>query len=67
MTCLRELREATTIALATGRLEQLADVLYEWEATALAAWDERRNRERTRNVEADPVPIERPGSTRPIC
>jgi len=59
-TCLRDLRQTTTVALATGQLEQLADALYGWEATALAVWDERRNRERPGYDEWAPVAVPRP-------
>jgi hypothetical protein len=58
--CLRDLRQMTTVALATGRIEQLADALYGWEATALAVWDERRNRERPGYDEWDPAVVPRP-------
>ena len=44
--CLRELDEAATVALTSGRLSQLDEVFDEWRATGLASWDERRLRER---------------------
>ena len=58
--CLRDLRQATTVALATGRLAQLAETLYGWEATALAVWDERRNGDRPGYDEWAPVVVPRP-------
>jgi len=58
--CLQDLRQTTTVALATGRLEQLADALHGWEATALAVWDERRHHERPGYDEWDPVVVPRP-------
>src|SRR5690348_2591751 len=36
--CIRELLEVGAAALQSGRLGALADTLYAWEATALAAW-----------------------------
>jgi hypothetical protein len=60
--CLRELRQTTIVALATGQIEQLADALHGWEATALAVWDERRSRERGGYDEWDPVVVPRPES-----
>jgi hypothetical protein len=62
--CLHELAEVASAALATGRPARLEETLYQWQATGLAAWDERRLRERgdtdvyTRD---EPLPIARPG------
>lgn len=62
--CLRELCGVASAAVASGRLSELEDTLYQWEATGLAAWDEKRLRERgdyEEYVREDPVPISRPG------
>ena len=64
--CLRELAEVASAAVATGRLSRLEETLDDWRATALAAWDERRLRERTDPAYADytrdaPLPLPRPG------
>jgi hypothetical protein len=58
--CLRELREVGAASLHTGRLTRLAETMYAWEATALAAWDERRNREQRGYRDAEPVEVSRP-------
>ena len=60
--CLRELREVGAAAVQTGRLSLLADTLYAWEATGLAAWDDRRRRERGEVPDEELVEIGRPGS-----
>lgn len=44
--CLREVCEVARAAVATGQLSHLETLLYQWEATGLAAWDERRLCER---------------------
>ncbi len=59
--CIRELREVGAASLHTGRLARLAETLYAWEATALAAWDERRNRERLGYSDVAPIDVPRPG------
>jgi hypothetical protein len=58
--CIRELREVGTASLHTGRLSRLAETLYAWEASALAAWDERRNRERLGQLTEASVDLPRP-------
>lgn len=59
--CLEELRDIAAVALDTGRLGRLVDSLRAWETTALATWDERRNRERAGYDEDAPLALERPG------
>ncbi|HVC33464.1 MAG TPA: hypothetical protein VNL16_08135 [Chloroflexota bacterium] len=59
--CIRELREVGAASLQGGHLSRLAETLYAWEATALAAWDERRNRERLGHAAEEPVEVQRPG------
>lgn len=59
--CIQELREVGAAALQTGRLARLAETLYTWEATALAAWDERRNHERLGISDEQPIDVHRPG------
>jgi hypothetical protein len=61
--CLRELGEVAGAAVATGHLDRLEGLLYQWEASALAAWDDMRLRERTdydEYVRDEPVPLARP-------
>lgn len=58
--CLRELREVGATALQTGQLSRLAETLYAWKATALAAWDERRLRERAGYTTDEPIDVPRP-------
>jgi hypothetical protein len=58
--CLSELREVGAAALQSGRLARLVEVVDAWEATALAAWDEERNRERLGYREEAPVDVPRP-------
>jgi len=58
--CLAELQVVAAAALDTGRLSSLAETLYAWEATGLAAWDEGRNRERAGWAEEEPIEIPRP-------
>jgi hypothetical protein len=61
--CLRELGEVAGAAVATGHLDRLEELLYQWEASALAAWDDLRLRERTdydEYVRDEPVPLARP-------
>jgi hypothetical protein len=58
--CLRELREVGSASLKIGRLSRLAETLYAWEATALAAWDERPQHERLRRIADEPIEIPRP-------
>lgn len=63
--CLRELCEVASAAVATGQLRHLEEMLYQWEATGLAAWDERRLRERADYADyarEEPIPLPRPGS-----
>lgn len=57
---LQELREIGAVALQSGRLGRLADVLYAWEATALATWDEERDRESLGSRDEAPVDVPRP-------
>jgi hypothetical protein len=56
----RELREVGAAALQSGRLSRLAEVLYSWEATALAVWDEKRNRERLGLGDGEETPVDVP-------
>jgi hypothetical protein len=58
--CMRELREVGAVSLQTGQLSRLAETLYAWEASALAAWDERRDRERLGQTIEAPVDLPRP-------
>ncbi len=61
--CLRELREGATAAMLTGRLSELEEIIDEWRATGLAAWDEKRLRARggaEKYKATEPTPIERP-------
>ena len=58
--CIRELRDVGAASLETGRLSRLAETLYAWEASALAAWDELRNRERLGQQLEAPVDLPRP-------
>lgn len=58
--CLEELRQVAAVALDTGRLGRLAEVLSSWRATALSTWDEQRNRERQGYDEDAPITLERP-------
>ncbi len=61
--CLRELSEVASAAVATGELHHLEETLAQWKATNLAAWDEKRLRERTDYADylvEDPQPLERP-------
>jgi hypothetical protein len=60
--CLDELGQVAAAAVSTGQLGRLHDVLYEWEATALAAWDAARQRDRAGYAEDAPVPLPRPGA-----
>ncbi len=56
--CLRDIVETLKVSLETGKLSTLADTLAEWRATALATWDERRNRARVGYRDDAPVPVE---------
>lgn len=58
--CLQELRQVAVVALETGRLPRLAEALHAWRATALATWDEQRNRERHGYDEDAPIELEQP-------
>jgi len=40
--CLRELRQGVNATMLTGRLSELEEIIDEWRATGLAAWDEKR-------------------------
>jgi hypothetical protein len=61
--CLRELRQGADATMLTGRLSELEEIIDEWRATGLAAWDEKRLRDRG---EADnynpsePILLDRP-------
>jgi hypothetical protein len=59
--CLRELGQTAAAAVVTGRLAELCDTLAAWRATGLAAWDDRRDRERAGYDVDEPVAIPRPG------
>ncbi|HEX5415838.1 MAG TPA: hypothetical protein VFZ25_09230 [Chloroflexota bacterium] len=59
--CFRELRETGAMALRTGQLNRLAETIYAWEATALACWDDQRQRERQGADVDDPIDLPRPG------
>ncbi|MBI2755171.1 MAG: hypothetical protein HYX52_00510 [Chloroflexi bacterium] len=65
-TCLRELYDVARAAVASGLLQNLEDTLYQWEATGLAAWDIRQERERSGGPAtlAESVPIPRPSRAR---
>ena len=58
--CLRELREVGAAALHSGQLSRLAETLYAWEATGLAAWDLQRRVEQAPSQDEDPIEIPRP-------
>jgi hypothetical protein len=63
LACLHELGQVASAVVASGRLTQLEETLYEWEATGLAAWDERRLRERADDdqvAQNQPVALPRP-------
>lgn len=60
--CIRELRNVGAASLQTGQLSRLAETLCAWEASALAAWDERRYRERLGEPTEGPVDLPRPSS-----
>ena len=65
--CLREIGEVASAAVGAGRADRLEEVLAEWRATGLAAWDEKRLRERddrdAYRVD-DPVALPRPSASR---
>jgi len=58
--CLRDLREVSAVAIHTGRLSRLEEILYTWEATGLAAWDDLRNRQRAGYADEEPIEVPRP-------
>ena len=61
--CLRELRQGATATMLTGRLSELEEIIDEWRATGLAAWDEKRLRAvgGADNYNAhEPTPLDRP-------
>jgi len=58
--CIRELREVGAVVLQSGQLSRLAETIYSWEATALAAWDEQRQRERVGWDADNPIDLGRP-------
>jgi hypothetical protein len=61
--CLRELSEVASAAIASGEIGRLEVTLDQWKATGLAAWDERRLRERDDHasyVIDEPAALERP-------
>jgi len=61
--CLRELRHGANATMLTGRLSELEEIIDEWRATGIAAWDVKRLQARG---EADsynasePTPLNRP-------
>lgn len=59
-TCLDELSKATIAALQSGRLADLAFLLAQWRATALATWDDEQRRKRPEAQIDDPWPLPRP-------
>ncbi|MGH2364107.1 MAG: hypothetical protein ACRDHX_05575 [Chloroflexota bacterium] len=58
--CLREVFEATNGGLETGQLGVLGDVLYAWQATALANWDDRQRQLAGVDGVDDPRSLPRP-------
>ena len=58
--CLTELREVAVAAIASGELQTLVDALYAWEATGLAAWDERELGQSAGSSLEEPLEIPRP-------
>jgi hypothetical protein len=58
--CVQELAAAVSTALTTGRFDLLADTLYAWEATGLAAWDLQNRQAKGRDAAEAPVEVSRP-------
>lgn len=61
--CVKEIGEVASAAVATGRTDRLEELLAEWRASGLAAWDEKRLRERDDRDEYqldEPVELSRP-------
>ena len=61
--CLRGLRQGANATMLTGRLSELEEIIDEWRATGLAAWDEKRLRARgeaDRYNGSEPTPLDRP-------
>ncbi len=61
--CLRELRQGANATMLTGRLSELEEIIDEWRATGLAAWDEKRLRavgEADKHNVHEPTPLDRP-------
>ncbi len=58
--CVDELRAVTSISLDSGRIGRLAATFRAWEASALAAWDERENAGRTGYSIDSPLGLDRP-------
>lgn len=65
--CLEELRAIAGVAFESGRLGRLVETLRAWEATALATWDEQRNRERLGYDDDAAVGLARPRSGAPAA
>ena len=58
--CLRELREVGAAATESAQPGRLCETVYAWQATALAAWDEQRQRKRVGYTNDDPLDLPRP-------
>lgn len=58
--CIRDLRDVGATSIQTGQLGRLAETLYAWRATALATWDEQRQRERVGYTDDEPIDLPRP-------
>jgi hypothetical protein len=58
--CIEEVSKATIAALHSGNLSDLADLLAQWRATALATWDDENKRDRPEYRLDDPKPLRRP-------
>lgn len=58
--CVEELRRTLVAVLATGRLADLDEAVEAWRATALATWDDERNRQRPGYADDDVLPLARP-------
>lgn len=58
--CLEEIREALTVAVYGQRWGDLESTLDQWRATALATWDEQRNRDKVGYFEEAAASLPRP-------
>jgi hypothetical protein len=58
--CIDEVTKATVVALDTGKLADLATVIAQWRATALATWDDQNNRNHPEHWLDEPQPLRRP-------